>query len=359
MNNKKRRLFGGAHLSLQDKINFARHLSITIKAGLPLLEGIRIIRRQATKRSFGRVLDDIIQNINNGQTLADSLDNFRSTFGDFFINIIRIGESSGTLGANLLYLADELQKNRALKKKVRGAMVYPIAILIATVGITMLLLFFVFPKVIPIFSSLNVKLPLTTVILINILNFTSAYGLWVVVGLFVFSIGFRLMYRLPRVKYLVHLSFLYIPVLSRLIVNINMAHLSRVLGVLLKSGTGIVEAVNITGRTFSNMVYRKALEDAAERIRRGEQFAEYLRLNHKFFPMLLSSMIEIGENTGNLEENLFYLFEYYTEEVDDALKNLTTFLEPLLIVIMGFVVGFIAISIITPIYSITQGIGGK
>ena len=346
--------FGG--IPFQEKINFARHLAIIIKAGLPVLEGLKIIRRQAGSRKLGVIVDQIITDVNNGMFLADSLARYRNIFGDFFVSIVRVGEASGTLSANLTYLSEEMEKSKDLQGKVRSALIYPIIILVATLGITALLVFFIFPKVLPVFASLKIDLPSTTKAVIAIFHFLSTYGIYLGIGIVLFPITFRLLLINGKFKYFVDRSLLFLPVVSPLIVNVNMTSLTRVLGILLKSGITIVEAVRITSHTFTNSVYQKALINAAEGVQKGEQFAESLVNQPKFFPPLLSGMIEIGENTGNLEENLKYLSEYYEKEVTRSIGNMTSFLEPALILMMGLIVGFVSLSIITPIYSLTQGL---
>ncbi len=344
------------HLSVQEKINFARHLSIVVKAGLPIYEGLKVIRRQITSKTLVEVVDGLVSDVNKGQSLADSLEFHRHLFGDFFINIIRVGETSGTLAQNLLYLADELKKSKDLTGKIKSAMIYPLVILVATVAITTFLTFFVFPKILPVFSGLNVELPLITRLLIQVLDFSKNYGLYLLVGAVVFIVGFRFALRLPAFRYVFHRSLFFVPVLSSLIVDINMANFTRVLGLLLKSGVRIVEATMITSSTISNMVYSRALLKANEEVKKGVPFAQYLVEKKAFFPPILTGMIEIGENTGNLEENLFYLAQYYTEEIDTRIANLTNLLEPILLLLMGVFVGFVALSIITPMYSISQGL---
>ena len=340
----------------QERINFARHLSIIIKAGLPVFEGLKIIRRQTTSKKLVKIIDQLIYDVNNGQFLADSLGKYRNIFGDFFISIVRVGETSGTLAGNLTYLAEEMEKSKDLQSKVRSALIYPIIILIATLGITGLLVFFIFPKVIPVFTSLKVDLPPTTRAMIGSFNFVTNYGWYLLAALILVPVGFRLMMFVTKFKYAMHRTMLYLPVVSPLVVNVNMTSFTRVLGILLKSGIKIVEAVTITSETFNNLAYQQALFEAAAEVQKGSQFSSSLNKQTRLFPPLLSGMIEIGENTGNLEENLAYLSEYYEKEVSTSIGNLTSFLEPALILIMGLIVGFVALSIITPIYSLTEGL---
>ena len=344
-------------LSLQEEINFARHLAIVIKAGIPLYQGIGIIRPQTTSRTLMKILDQMLIDLGNGRFLADSLERYQDVFGGFFVNIVRVGESSGTLAQNLLYLADELKKSRSLKSKVRSAMVYPMMILLATLGVVGFLTFFVFPKLLPVLHGLNVTLPASTVALISIVNFLQNYGIVTTVGVIAFLIIMNiLLKKVKAIRYVVHRMIFLVPVVSELSVNLNMVNFTRVLSLLMKSGMRILEAVKITAGTFDNLVYQRALLEASEGLRKGGQIADYLIVHKKFFPQLLSGMIKIGEGTGSLEANLEYLSSYYEEEVDYKLHNLTSLLEPIMLLFMGLLVGFVAISIITPIYSISQGI---
>lgn len=349
-------LFGGVPIG--DKINFARHLSIVIKAGLPLLEGLKIIRKQTPKGKLLTVIDRVLIDISNGQFLATSLAKFPEVFDDFFVNIVRVGETSGTLAANLSHVADELKKSSDLKSKVRSAMIYPVIIMFATLGLISFLVFFAFPKILPLFASLKVELPLPTRILIAVSSFMIANGLWVVVGLVLFFLAMKILLLIPTVRYLIAKVYFVLPVFSKLTIAINMANFSRVLAILLKGGIKIVEATTITAQTFENLVYQRTLLQAAQEVKKGEPLARNLALHSRIFPPLLVGLVEIGESTGNLIENLEYVADYYREESETSLRNLTAVLEPMLLLTMGLLVGFVAISIITPIYKITQGVGG-
>lgn len=349
------RFFG--RISVQDRINFARHLSLVIKAGLPIFEGLKIIQSQTESATLKKVLESLIADVNNGKFLADGLDKYQYLFGDFFVNIVRVGESSGTLSKNLLYLADELNRSKVLESKVRSAMIYPLVILCATLGVAGFLTFYVFPKLIPVFGSLNVSLPLTTVIMLSALHFLQTYGIQTFLGLIVFLIIVRILVkRVTGIRYMIDRLTLMIPVVSDLVVGVNMVNFTRVLGLLLKSGVKIVEALNITAATVTNLVYKRIILESSEEVKKGAQMGVYLSKHKHFFPPLVSGMVLIGESTGNLEENLEYLSTYYDEEVDNKLHSLTSLIEPLMLLVMGLLVGFVALSIITPIYSISQGV---
>lgn len=346
-----------AHLSTQERITFARHLSMVVKAGLPLMEGLRMLQRQQFSKTLSAVIASLIEDVNAGQPLAVGLGRYPKLFGEFFVNIVRVGETSGTLAENLAYLAEEIRKGKELRSKVRSALIYPLVLLFATIAVVSFLTFFVFPKILPVLSGFNVKLPLTTRILIDVLDFMRAYGIVAAIAAVLILVGGRLLFtRIRPMQKALHRVLLAMPVTGRLMMNVNIANFCRVLAVLLKSGVRIVEATIVTSSTFSNLVYKEILVYAADGIRRGETLGTVLEKHPEAFPPLMTGIVTIGEGTGNLEENLLYLAAHYTEETDESLKTMTTLLEPLLLIGMGLLVGFVALSIILPIYSLSQGI---
>lgn len=344
------------HVKLQDRVLFARHLAIGIKSGMTLQDTLRLIAKQTKSKSFQKILNTVITDTSNGMFLSASLAKYKDIFGDLFINIVKVGESSGTLTENLNYLAAELKKKQELRSKVRGAMIYPIVILIATIGIVSTLMIGVFPKILPVFQNLKIKLPITTRILIATSKFMTAYTIWLALGVVAVIVFFTYLSRHDFFKHAYHHFLLRLPIVSGISVKINSATLCRTLGLLLKSGVQVIEAVNITADTLDNYVYRHELRSAGETLRRGDFFSIYLARFPRLFPPILVNMIEVGENTGNLIENLNYLAEYYESEVDDFLKNLSSVIEPALLLFMGLLVGFIALSVITPIYQISQSL---
>ena len=199
------------------------------------------------------------------------------------------------------------------------------------------------------------ELPLSTKILIGIVNFVSAYWIIILVGLLIFFIASWFLMKTNRVRFSIQWLFLKIPFFGKLIRNINLFNFTRSVGLLLKSGVKIVDTLLITSNSFTNLVYKKELQAMSETIRKGEQISHYLKTHQRLFPSMLANMIEIGENTGNLTDNLFYLSEYYEAEVDETVKNLGVILEPMLLILIGLMVGFIALSVITPIYQSSQG----
>lgn len=341
-------------VSLADRILFAKHLSMMSKSGMSLVEGIKIIQHQVKGKGFSTVLSSVVTDLENGQSLSMSLEKFKPAFGDLFINIIRIGEVSGSLFENLEHLAAELKKNQTLHSKIQSAFIYPIIILMATLGISAILIFLVLPKIIPIFTSLGVKLPATTLALIWITAFLNTHYLLIVAGAVAIFIICMLLLQVRTVRYFYQYVVFFVPVAGTISLYFNIALFTRTLAFLLQSGTKIIEALAITTQIIPSLPHQQALEEMAEKMRRGESLYTYLEKHPRLFPSTLSRMIEVGERTGNLTTNLFYLSEFYEAELDDMVRNLTSILEPLLLLVMGGIVAFVALSIITPIYEVTQ-----
>jgi len=344
------------HIPLTEKVLFARHIAVAIKSGMTLNEGLKLVLSQTKSKTFRQILTTIVNDTNNGMFLSASMSKYQDVFGELFVNIVRVGETSGTLVENLNYLAVELKKKKELASKVRGAMIYPMVILCATLGIVATLMIGVFPKILPVFASMNIKLPITTKILIASSTFMSTYTFYVIGGVFIFIFAFWYISHFDFFKHAWHHVILRLPVIGGIAVKVNSATLTRTLGLLLNSGVQIIEAVNITASTLDNYVYKHELAKAGETLRRGDMLTSYLKKNPKLFPPIMTNMIEVGENTGNLIENLNYLSEFYGGDVDEVLKNLSSIIEPILLLVMGLLVGFMALSVITPIYQISQSL---
>jgi type IV pilus assembly protein PilC len=347
--------FSFGKLSLKEQAFFAKRLSFLIHAGVPLLDAIHMIREQTKIKKQQKVFDSVIHDISNGQSLASSLGKFKNVFGDFAINMIAVGEETGVLSENLAYLANELKKRQELKRKVIGALVYPIFISIATFGLTGLLTAYIFPKILPIFASLNVDLPITTRIMIWLSDFLRHWGWLVIILAIFFVMSFILtLKRSEKFHFFFDRNVLRIPFIGNMIQNYNLANISRTLSLLLNGGMTLTEAIPITSRSTGNLVYKGEFLKLSKVVDRGEKLSSHLATERKLFPDILSQIVSVGERSGNLSETLGYLSDLYEAEVEDSTKNLSSLIEPILMIFMGLIVGFVAISVITPIYGITQ-----
>lgn len=345
-------------LSARDQILFIKRLSFLIKAGVPILDSLQMIQEQTRSRGYSRILRSVVEDVSNGQYLSLSLSKHKS-FSDFSVHMIHVGETAGMLSENLEYLALELNKKQILKRKVVSAFIYPIIVTIATFGITGFLMVYLFPKIIPVFSSLRIDLPFSTRVVIFISNLINDYGLLIILGIFVFTSSiFIAMKKSRSLHFYFDKCLLKIFGIGQIIQYYNLANATRTMGLLLKSGITISEAVPIVSHASVNLVYKKEFFNLSQTINRGENISKYFMSRSSFFPEILAQVISVGERSGSLSSAFIYVSELYESEVDDFTKNLSTLIEPILMICMGLLVGFIAISIITPIYSITQNLNG-
>ncbi len=342
-------------LSLKEQAFFAKRLSFLIRAGVPLFEALNMIEEQTHSKKQKKVLTSVIKDVSHGQSLAGSLGKFKNVFGDFAINMIEVGEQTGVLSENLSYLADELKKRQELQRKVIGALVYPIFISIATFGLTALLTAYIFPKILPIFTSLNVDLPVTTRFMIWLSAFLRHWGWLVMLLLIVFVFIFIVTLQKSKAFHFQYDRLIMkLPFVGTMVKQYNLANITRTLGLLLNGGMTLSEAIPITAKSTGNLVYKNEFAKLANVVDRGEKISTHLRSDRKLFPDILAQIVSVGERSGNLSETLNYLSQLYEGDVEDSTKNLSSLIEPILMVMMGLIVGFVAISVITPIYGITQ-----
>jgi type II secretory pathway component PulF len=345
--------FGG--VSLVEKALFAKHLAVMLKSGITITEALTISADSA-KGKMSQILEQVGESVASGNTLSDSFARFPKVFDGLFINTTRAGESSGTLVESLENISTQLEKEKELSSKIKGAMVYPMVVLIAAFLLGLALAFFVLPKITPLFEGLKVDLPFTTVWLIKFSHFIQNNGL----SFFLSIIGATaLLVWLARQKFsrpFTHMLLIKIPIIKNIVLNANISRFARTLATLLRSGVRIDESLDIVKGTVGNFYYRKALERVSRNIRTGSRLSNNLELAPELFPILVTKMVNVGEQSGKFEETLTYLAEFYEDEVDTATKNLSTAIEPALLIFIGLVVAFLALSIITPIYNITGNI---
>jgi len=357
INKKKKTKFSlfRPRLSLKEQALFAKRLSLLVKAGIPLFDAMSMLEEQATSSANKKMFGQIRHDITNGQFLYKSLGRFPKVFGEFTINIIRVGETAGTLYTNLKYLADEMEKKRQLRQKVVGALVYPLVIIIAALGIGALMTVFLFPKLLPIFQSLNVPLPFTTRALLLLSYVLMNYWFYIILSLVVLiTVFIVLMRNIKPFRYAVHNICLKLPIIGGMLKHYYLTNICRISGTLFKSQIQVLEAIEVTAETTHNLVYKDRLDKLRHSVTKGGKISSFLRKHPKLFPSMLTNMIAVGETTGSLSDTLMYLGEIHESELDEQTKRLSSIIEPVLMVGVGLMVGFIAVSIITPIYEVTQ-----
>lgn len=343
-------------VSIKEKIFFAKHLSVMLKAGIPIHEAIEALEEQAHTPSLKYILNICMRDVAGGELLASGLDKFPRVFDAFFANVVRVGETSGTLSESLLYVATQLEKTREIQAKIRAALIYPIIVFVGALGMGGYLAFFILPKLLPLFSSLDTELPTTTKILLATTNFTTQHWPWVIIGIIAVVVVFIIALRIRRFRKFIHRSFLVIPLIKTLSREIQSTQFTLILGTLLTAGVKVVPALRITANSLKNLVFLDFLNEVADHVERGETIGSQLKTARALFSRTTTSMIEVGERTGRLAESSLTLAEFSEKEVDNLMKNLSALIEPFVLILVGVIVGFIAFSIISPIYQLTQAV---
>lgn len=343
-------------VKLIDKITFIKNLSVMIKAGLPVSRALRILIAQTPNPRFAKVIADISKQVEGGNSLADSMLKHGNVFSGIFVSMVRVGEVSGNLEQNLAYLAEQMQRDYDLMSKARGAMTYPVIILIALAIVGFLMFTLVLPKLTSTFVDLNVQLPFMTRVVVGLVDVFAHYGIFIVIA-FVGAIAGLLYWRkTPSGKTVIHKMVLYIPIFSAIVIKINLARFLRVFSSLIKSGMSILEALEVSSNVVGNIYYQKVIREAAGKIKIGSPLTTAFKKEPKLFSNLVIQMMEVGEESGTTETVLTEVASFYESEVDQTMKNLSSILEPVIMMVIGTVVGFLAVALITPIYSITSSI---
>lgn len=337
---------------------FTKYLAVLLRSGLPLDESLDILNKQSKKKknSLSQILTNLTSLIRTGKTLADGLALYPKTFSPVYLNMIRAGEASGTLQDNLDQLVKQLEKEHELTQKIRGAMMYPAVIFCAGTTIAIFIVVFILPQITSLFTSLKVELPFTTKAVFWLSDFIRFQWRWLLIVIFVGAAGLNVTYRLKALKPFFHSLFLRIPITGKLSREVNLARSFRLMGILLKSGLPISETLETTIKVVRNIRYSQMLLAVKDGVARGGTITSILEQYSHLVSPLAMRLIMVGEETGTLGEMLLYLAEFYEEEIEDETRNLTSLLEPVLIVVIGFTIGWLAVSILSPIYKVVGSV---
>ena len=336
---------------------FTRQFATMIDAGLPLIQCLEILANQQQNRTFKKVLTEVKQSVEGGNTLADSLKKHPKIFDDLFVNLVRAGETGGVLDTILRRLSTFLEKSEALKRKVKGAMVYPVVMLIVAVAVVAILLVFVIPVFKEMFAGAGQKLPAPTLFVIGLSEFVRDYIIHMIVVLGMVVYGLRRYYNTPSGRLVFDSLALKTPGLGDLLQKVAVARFCSTLGTMLSSGVPIMDALAVTARTAGNQVIEKAVLSARKAVSEGRFMADPL-METGVFPGMVIRMIAVGEATGALDAMLAKISEFYESEVDTAVQSLTQLLEPIMIVFLGGVCGGMVIAMYLPIFSMAGAIAG-
>lgn len=343
-------------VSVIEKVFFTQNLQVMVRAGLSISNALNTIAAQTNNKYFIEVIRQIASQVERGIPMSDAMEHFPKIFPELYVNMVRAGEKSGKLDEVLAQLTTQLRKNHELIAKVRGAMTYPVIVVLAMVGIGIAMMIFVVPKMTAVFADVNASLPLPTLILINTSNFLVAHGWIVLAAAILLILLFARIIHTHGGRHLWHNLVLHMPIVNPIIKKINLAKFSRTFSSLLKTDIPIVQAFHITSTTLGNVLYSEAVESASDRVKKGVSVATILRDYPRLFPPLITQMTAVGEETGTLDTILTELAQFYEDDVDRTMSNLATIIEPILMLILGVGVGGMAVAIIMPMYSLAEAI---
>ncbi len=337
-----------------EKLLFARYFALMLRAGLDVKRALAALEQQTRSKPMRTALQAVYQGVERGQTLAESMTAYPNIFSLLFISFVKVGEATGRLQQSLEILAQQLEKSYDLRRAVRGGMLYPLVIISALVAVGVAMMIFVIPKLIEVFKGFNVELPLPTRVLIAVSNAFSSYWYLFLAGAVGIGMGSWSLLRVPAIKAAVMHWLLYTPIIGPIMQKVNLAQFSRNLSSLLKSGVSFIEALSILGGNTPHPSYAKVFMAAREHVKQGKILSDFLTDFPRLFPPLVTNIIKVGEETGALAEVLNEVALFYEGEVDQTMKNLTSIMEPVLMVAIGLAVGALAISVISPIYNLVN-----
>jgi type IV pilus assembly protein PilC len=342
----------GAGVKAKELAIFTRQFSVMIDAGLPLVQCLEILASQQENKTFQKVLTGTRSAVEGGSTLSAAMRQYPKVFDALYVNMVEAGETGGILDTILQRLSSYIEKNVKLQRAVKSALVYPVGVLTIAAGVIILLLWKVVPIFGTLFAGLGVTLPLPTRIVIGASNFVgSIFGFLIVVAVAGFVFAIKVWYGTPQGRYVLDATILKLPVLGILMRKIAVARFTRTLGTLISSGVPILEGLDITARTSGNAVVERALQKVRRSLEEGKSLTEPLR-DAAIFPGMVTQMISVGEQTGAMDAMLQKIADFYEDEVDAAVKDLLTALEPIMIVFLGVVVGGVVISMYLPLFSL-------
>lgn len=345
-----------SRIPLKEKLFFVQYLAVMLKAGISLSVALKTLAKQTENKRFTKIITEISNNVQKGVSFTESLRPYKKIFGELFINMIEAGEISGKLEDVLGQLYIQIKKQHELISKIKSALTYPLVIMFAMGGIGIFMIVVIVPKITVMFKEFQAELPLPTKILIAVSDTIVNHGLFSVITVAVSLLIFIQILRTKKGKYYFQAIILKLPIVSPIIKKINLARFARTISSLLKTDIMIIKTFQITGDILGNLHYRNALIKMSEEIKKGGAIHEVIQNYPKLFPPVVTQMISVGEETGELDSILEELAEFYENEVNQIMNNLPSLIEPLLILVLGCAVGAMAVAIIMPMYALTSAI---
>jgi type IV pilus assembly protein PilC len=350
--------FGVIGTGVKDKelATFTRQFAVMINAGLPLVKCLQILSQQQDNKIFAEVIEDVTADVEKGGTLADAMGQHSKIFSDLYVNMVAAGEQGGILDTILDRLSIHLEKSTALKRKIKSAMMYPMIVMIVVILVVMALLLFVIPIFEQMFEDMGGSLPGPTQFVVNLSGFVQGNIILILLGFAAIITGYKMYYKTKNGEKVIDTIKLKMPIFGMMLRKMSIARFSRTLGTLISSGVSILDGLSITSKTSGNRVIADAIMDARISISGGENISNPLQASG-VFPGMVTQMIAVGEETGGIDTMLMKIADFYEEEVDTAVAGLTATLEPIMIVVLGGIVGGIVIAMYLPIFDLIGTVG--
>lgn len=349
--------FRGGKVADKDIVVFTRQFSTMIDAGLPLVQALDILAGQASTKNFANILNQVKADVEGGSTYADALRKHPRTFSELYVNMVAAGEAGGILDTVLSRLAQYMERSIKLRRKVKGALIYPTVVTSVAILVIAVIMIFVVPTFSSMFVSMGGTMPAPTKIVIGMSHFIAGKGgFFILACIIAASVGFTQFRRTARGKMITDSLFLKLPLFGPMLVKVGVAKFTSTLGTLIASGVPILEGLEITAKTAGNRVIEKAVQNVRTAVQEGKTLAEPLA-REKVFPKMVTQMISVGESAGAMDSMLNKISEFYDEEVNVAVSGLTSMIEPILMVFLGGSVGFIVVAMYLPIFRLMQLVG--
>ena len=335
-----------------DIVDFTRQLAIMLNAGLTLVECLAILEKQITKEGMVAVIRSIQKEILSGNTLSRALQKYPEHFSNLYIALVKSGEASGKMSDILLKLADNLEKQREFQSKIKGALTYPIVVFVGMIVIMFIMITFVMPKLLNLYKDFNIDLPLSTKILMAVSSFLVQFWPFMIASGFIASRFIQSYLKTVRGKLLLDTIMLRLPIFGKVVSISSLVDSTRTLSILIGSGVSILDTLSIIIETTENSLYRNSFKNILKQVEKGVSLGDSFN-NENLFPPILVQMVTVGEQTGHLDDTMMRISHYFDLEAETSIKTITTLIEPLILVVLGVGVGFLVISVITPIYNLT------
>ncbi len=343
-----------APINQKDLVIFTRQFSVMISASVPVVEALMVLIEQTDNISLKTLVAEVALEVDSGSFLSDSFAKRPKIFSEFFVNIIRSGETSGKLDEVLNYLADEMEKNYDINSKIKGAMIYPVFVISGLVAVGIILMVYVIPNLTEILTETDAQLPLATRIIISVSDFLQRYLVMVLIFIIAIIFAIRFYNRTPAGKRNIDIIKLKMPIFGKLFKYIYLMRFARSLATLLKGGVTITRSLEIVAKVVNNEIYKELILETLESINDGSPFSQVFDQNEEFIPKMVPQMMAVGEKTGKMEEVLEKINDFYSRESSNMLDNLSKLMEPIIMVIMGVGVGIMVAAVLLPMYNLAS-----